>query len=48
MPDSHAGSSCCIGMTSKIDNKIIPQIVGGDIGCGISVLQLDKKKLKIS
>jgi tRNA-splicing ligase RtcB (3'-phosphate/5'-hydroxy nucleic acid ligase) len=43
MPDCHTGSCCCIGMTSKIDDKIIPQIVGGDIGCGISVLQLDKK-----
>ena len=29
-------------MTSHIIDKVIPQIVGGDIGCGISCLNLNK------
>jgi RNA-splicing ligase RtcB len=40
MPDCHVSSYCCVGMTSKIEDKVIPQIVGGDIGCGISCLNL--------
>ena len=43
MPDCHTGSNCCVGMTTEIHDKVIPQIVGGDIGCGITVLKLDKK-----
>ena len=43
MPDCHTGSNCCVGMTTQIQDKVIPQIVGGDIGCGITVLKLDKK-----
>lgn len=42
MPDCHTSSYCCVGMTSLINNKVIPQIVGGDIGCGISCLKLSK------
>ena len=42
MPDCHSSSYCCIGMTSKIEDKVIPQIVGGDIGCGILVYNLKK------
>lgn len=41
MPDCHSSSYCCVGMTSKIEDKVIPQIVGGDIGCGISCLNLN-------
>ena len=42
MPDCHSSSYCCVGMTSLIDNKVIPQIVGGDIGCGIVCYNLNK------
>ena len=42
MPDCHTSSYCCVGMTSHIIDKVIPQIVGGDIGCGISCLNLNK------
>lgn len=45
MPDCHSSSYCCVGMTSLIHDKVIPQIVGGDIGCGISCINL-KKVLK--
>jgi RNA-splicing ligase RtcB len=42
MPDCHSSSHCCVGMTCKINDKVIPQIVGGDIGCGISCYNLQK------
>lgn len=42
MPDCHSSSYCCVGMTSLIIDKVIPQIVGGDIGCGISCYNLNK------
>ena len=42
MPDCHSSSYCCVGMTSLITDKVIPQIVGGDIGCGISCLNINK------
>ena len=35
MPDCHKGKGCCIGMTSKLNKKVVPKFVGGDIGCGI-------------
>ena len=35
MPDVHAGKGCVIGFTGDLGNKVIPNIVGVDIGCGI-------------
>ncbi len=43
MPDCHAGSSCVIGYTQKLnpaDPRICPNIIGVDIGCTISSLRL--------
>lgn len=37
MPDVHAGAGCTIGTTMKITNKICPNIVGVDIGCGVTL-----------
>lgn len=37
MPDVHAGAGCVIGFTGDLGNKVIPNIVGVDIGCGILV-----------
>lgn len=37
MPDVHAGAGCVIGFTGDLGDKIIPNIVGVDIGCGIMV-----------
>ncbi len=44
MPDCHKGNGCCIGFTSKLVDKIVPNFVGGDIGCGIVSypIELDK------
>ena len=35
MPDVHAGKGCVIGFTGDLGNKVIPNIVGVDIGCGV-------------
>ena len=40
MPDVHAGAGCVIGFTGNLGDKVIPNIVGVDIGCGMRVLKL--------
>lgn len=40
MPDIHSGSGCVIGTTMEIKDKICPQIVGVDIGCGMHTTML--------
>lgn len=37
MPDVHAGAGCTIGTTMTIKDKICPNLVGVDIGCGVDV-----------
>lgn len=43
MPDCHAGKGCVIGFTMTITDKVCPNLVGVDIGCGMLTLELDKK-----
>ena len=43
MPDVHSGAGCVIGFTSNYKDKIIPYIIGVDIGCGIRVVELENK-----
>lgn len=38
MPDVHAGAGCTIGTTMTIKDKIVPNLVGVDIGCGMETL----------
>lgn len=45
MPDIHAGAGCTIGTTMTITNKICPNLVGVDIGCGMHTVQLKEKEL---
>lgn len=50
MPDVHSGAGCVIGFTGNLGNKVIPNVVGVDIGCGILCVELgnidlDLKKL---
>lgn len=42
MPDVHAGAGCVIGFTGNLGDKVIPNIVGVDIGCGMRVLEFGK------
>ncbi|MCR5696457.1 MAG: RtcB family protein [Marinilabiliaceae bacterium] len=40
MPDVHAGAGCTIGTTMTITDKIVPNLVGVDIGCGMETVML--------
>lgn len=42
MPDVHAGAGCVIGFTGNLGDKVIPNIVGVDIGCGMRILNICK------
>lgn len=42
MPDVHAGKGCTIGTTMTIKDKVVPNIVGVDIGCGMYTVELGK------
>ena len=47
MPDCHSGAGCVIGFTANLGDKVIPNIVGVDIGCGMLVISLGKIKLDL-
>ncbi|MGN1194780.1 MAG: RtcB family protein, partial [Acutalibacteraceae bacterium] len=40
MPDVHSGAGCVIGFTADLGDKVIPNIVGVDIGCGMLTVDL--------
>ena len=40
MPDVHAGKGCTIGTTMTVTDKVCPNIVGVDIGCGMLTVKL--------
>lgn len=42
MPDVHAGAGCVIGFTADLGDKVIPNVVGVDIGCGVLVARIGK------
>ncbi len=44
MPDVHAGKGCVIGFTADLGNKVIPNVVGVDIGCGMLTVELGRQK----
>lgn len=48
MPDLHAGKGCTIGTTMTITDKIVPNFVGVDLGCGMICVKLDVKKEDIN
>jgi RNA-splicing ligase RtcB len=41
MPDCHAGAGCVIGTTMIITDKVCPNLVGVDIGCGVDLVKTD-------
>ena len=42
MPDVHAGKGCTIGTTMTVTDKVVPNIVGVDIGCGMYTINIGK------
>lgn len=47
MPDTHAGAGCTIGTTMTISDKIVPNLVGVDIGCGMEIIRLNDKDIDL-
>ena len=47
MPDAHAGMGCTIGTTMTISDKVVPNLVGVDIGCGMETVLLKDKRLEL-
>lgn len=47
MPDCHAGAGCTIGTTMTIKDKITPNLVGVDIGCGMLTVKLNEKEIDL-
>jgi len=48
MPDAHMGMGCTIGTTMTITDKIVPNLVGVDIGCGMETAILKGKKVELA
>ena len=48
MPDVHSGKGCVIGFTSTIGDKIIPNIVGVDLYCGMLLVKLGNVELDLA
>ena len=47
MPDVHAGAGCTIGTTMTIKDKIVPNLVGVDIGCGMETIKIKNKHIEL-
>ena len=47
MPDCHAGAGCVIGTTMTITDKVIPNLVGVDIGCGMLATKLKETRIDL-
>ena len=45
MPDVHAGMGCTIGTTMTLRDKVVPGMVGVDIGCGMETVVLEDKHI---
>ena len=48
MPDVHAGMGCTIGTTMTIRDKVVPGMVGVDIGCGMETVRLRERSIDFS
>lgn len=47
MPDVHAGAGCTVGTTMTISDKIVPNLVGVDIGCGMETIRIKEKNIEL-
>lgn len=45
MPDVHAGKGCTIGTTMTIADKLVPGMVGVDIGCGMETVKIAEREI---
>jgi tRNA-splicing ligase RtcB len=47
MPDVHSGIGCTIGTTMTIEDKVVPNLVGVDIGCGMEVIKVENRHIDL-
>lgn len=47
MPDIHAGAGCTIGTTMTITDKVVPNLVGVDIGCGMETVRVREDHMEM-
>ena len=47
MPDVHAGTGCTIGTTMTVKDKVVPNFVGVDIGCGMETVRIKEKHIEL-
>ena len=47
MPDVHAGAGCTVGTTMTITDRVVPNLVGVDIGCGMETARLREDHLEL-
>ena len=47
MPDIHAGAGCTIGTIMTITDKVVPNLVGVDIGCGMETVRIRESRLEL-
>lgn len=47
MPDVHYGKGCTVGTTLTVNKKVVPAMVGVDIGCGMETVKLADKTLDL-
>ena len=45
MPDIHAGAGCTVGTTMTIKDKVVPNLVGVDIGCGMEIVKIRESRM---
>lgn len=45
MPDVHPGKVGTIGLTMTVGDRILPNLVGADIGCGVTAAVIKKQKV---
>lgn len=45
MPDCHAGKGCVVGTTMTLKDKVVPNLVGVDIGCGMYAIKLEETEI---
>ena len=48
MPDVHWGKGCTIGTTMTVRDKVVPNLVGVDIGCGMYTVDLGKGEIDLT
>ncbi len=47
MPDVHTGAGCTVGTTMTVTDKVVPNLVGVDIGCGMETVRLEETALDL-